>query len=120
MAKTLADAMREDATAVFLDTREFAQCVLRFPAGNQNTPISVTGTWTERPPQRSSGYGDKTKRVGVLVIADTVTVDIKDLWEINESHWAVETLDRLETGWRHLSLIRAEKRLTSSSSPELR
>lgn len=110
MARTLADAIVDDATEVFLNTDEFAGTYRRFVGGNLSTPLEVVGIWTEKPPSRFARHGDATVRSGVLVVASNTDVLLSDKWLIAESMWSVKTADRVQDGWRFLDLTLEERR----------
>jgi len=111
---TLKTLIESQATTVFLNTNEFANSVIQRPKGVAADATTVTAVVEHLPTENVTERGHGFSRRAILHLAESVAVDDRDRWSINNQWWETERVDEPEGGLRRVHVTRTDKHAATS------
>lgn len=92
---------------------EFGAAVTHRPLNDSANDASVTAIFQEMTPQESAERGKSVVRRGKVTVYSTVSLSVKDRWQISSEWWEAVSVRVLQGGISEVSVQRQEDELRS-------
>ena len=100
-----------DAAPDLFDT--FGAAVTHRPLGDAASDTSVTAIFHETFPRTTQDRGVGIERRATIDVADSVSANERDRWQVNSQWWETETVEGASGGMIRVTLVRPQDELRS-------
>ena len=105
---TLASQIESDVDNVFHNTDDFAVSVSQWPLGVSANAVTATVVFIPDGPTRDKEAGEATSTMGTVYAPDSLTLNVRDRWQIESEMWEVIQLHKEEGGMVPVEVQRVE------------